>query len=655
MAEPSGGVPQTSARGGARLRLLLLGPMLAQDARCRDVLPRVRKTRAVLAILGLATPRPVLRDELTSLLWSRRARPQALASLRQCVHELQEMLLPLSEGMLRSDRSHLALTTESLWVDVHALSAAGGESLALLRGPLLQDLIGLDPEFDRWLAAERGRIAALARAAAEQVLNGEAGPEAAIAAANRLILAEPVDENAWRAIMSAQAQMGDRAAAELAFERCAAALSASAGTTPSAETRSLLNSIREPETAPPLPAQRRGPGLRLGVLPLRRLDGAGEDPLSLGLAEEITTALSRFRWISCIASTSLERLMGQSRGSSSWWEGLDLDFLLDGAVQQASGRVRVNMRLLDLRVGGEVVWARRFDREATDLLSLQDEVAAETVAQIDPELLLREGSRAVSRTVADPTAYDLMLRAIPAVYRLEESVYTAAGEMLASAVELDPNNAAAHAWWAYWHLFLVGQGWAADPAQAMARAELLAEKAIILDPGDARALTLAGHVRAFLHRRVEEGIALHEQALSLNPNLALAWIFSSLAYTYAGRPREALESARKAKRLAPLDPHGFMIDSALMWPHLVLGEYELAAEIGRRATGVAPGFTANWKLYLSTLGHLGRTKEAESALKHLLELEPGFTVRSAVERSPLLRPEDLAIYAEGLRLAGLEE
>jgi tetratricopeptide (TPR) repeat protein len=170
-----------------------------------------------------------------------------------------------------------------------------------------------------------------------------------------------------------------------------------------------------------------------------------------------------------------------------------------------------------------------------------------------------------------------------------------------------------------------------------------------------RALTLAGHVRAFLHRRVEEGIALHEQALSLNPNLASAWIFSSLAHTYAGRAQEGLDRAVQAKRLAPLDPHGFMIDAALTMPHLVRGEYALAAEIGRRATGVAPGFTANWKLYLCALGHLGRAEEASAALDQLLRLEPGFTVRSAVERSPLLRREDRALYAEGLRLAGLSE
>lgn len=452
---------------------------------------------------------------------------------------------------------------------------------------------------------------------------------------------------------------GDQESAELAYNRCGAALAACTGVAPSNETRALLEvsdglpaAAAGPATAPASPPRGLHPGVRLGVMPLRVLDGTGDDSLSLGLAEEITTALSRFRWISCIASTAMARFAGDGGAGS---EPLDLDFLLDGTVQRGRSRVRVNVRLLDVRAGGEVVWAQRFDRDAADLLSLQDEITAETVAQVDPELLLLEGTRASSRPAAGSNAYDLTIRAIPAVYRLDRAGYDLAGEMLAAAVAADPAHAAAHAWWAYWHLFLVGQGWAADPVRAMARAESLAEQAVILDPGDARALTLAGHVRAFLHRRVEEGIALHERALSLNPNLALAWTFLSLAQTYAGRPDEGLEAARQSKRLAPLDPHGFMVDAALMLSHLIRGEHEVVAEIGRRTTGLAPGFTANWKLYLSSLGHLRRMEQSAVVRDQLLRLEPGFTIRAAIERSPLLRAEDRIVYGDGLRLAGLPD
>ena len=147
-----------------------------------------------------------------------------------------------------------------------------------------------------------------------------------------------------------------------------------------------------------------------------------------------------------------------------------MDYLLDSTLQSSGKYTRINVRLLDLRAGSDVVWARRFDREVDDVLVLQGEIAAETAAQIDLELLLREGERRISGEAGETTAFDLTLRAIPAIYRLEPSGFHAAGELLEAAVAMEPGSATAHAWWAYWHLFLVGQAWAKDPVAAALRA-----------------------------------------------------------------------------------------------------------------------------------------------------------------------------------------
>ncbi len=301
------------------------------------------------------------------------------------------------------------------------------------------------------------------------------------------------------------------------------------------------------------------------------------------------------------------------------------------------------------------MWARRFDRPLDDALTLQSDIAAETAAQIDPELLLHEGERLISCPLVEPTAFDLVLRAIPAIYRLEPSSFHAAGETLAAAVAMDPSNAAAHAWWAYWHLFQVGQGWSKNPVASTLRAGELAERAVTLDPGDARALTLIGHVRGFLHKRAEEAQALHERALSLNPNLPLAWCFSGFAHSYAGHHKAAIDQIMHAQRLSPHDPHAFFFDMALMMPQFLNGDFENAVISGRRAIELNPGCSSTYKGYLATLGHLQRDQETARVLKRLLLLEPGFSVTSAIERSPMMRRDDLALYAEGLRRAGLRE
>jgi tetratricopeptide (TPR) repeat protein len=189
----------------------------------------------------------------------------------------------------------------------------------------------------------------------------------------------------------------------------------------------------------------------------------------------------------------------------------------------------------------------------------------------------------------------------------------------------------------------------------MARADELAERAVALDPFDARALTMAGHVRAYLHRRVDEAIGLHERALALNPNLALAWVFSGMALSYAGRHEEAVRRIERGKKLSPFDPHSFFFDMALMIPNLMLGRYEAAVEISRRAALLSPDFSSNLKGCLCALGHLGWSKEQGAVRDRLLRLEPGFNLAEARARSPLHRAEDLERYIEGLRLAGLPE
>jgi tetratricopeptide (TPR) repeat protein len=238
---------------------------------------------------------------------------------------------------------------------------------------------------------------------------------------------------------------------------------------------------------------------------------------------------------------------------------------------------------------------------------------------------------------------------------MERAPFMHAGEYLARAIELEPEYAAAYAWYAYWHIFLVGQDWSDDPRATMVEAGELAERTIVLDPFDARGLTIAGHVRAYMHRRLHEAAALHERALSLNPNLAMAWALSAITYAYMGEPEEAERRNNRYKRLSPLDPHAFFFDAFFILIHLLKRDYESAVAVGRSVSEMNPSFSATYKPYLSALGHLGRTQEATVVRRRLLAIEPDFTVERFIATSPLERESDRDHYAQGLRLAGLAE
>ncbi|HEY5301328.1 MAG TPA: BTAD domain-containing putative transcriptional regulator, partial [Acetobacteraceae bacterium] len=466
----------------------------------QNVLPGGRKTKALLAVVAMSSPRPALRGRLAELLWSRRPEEQARASLRQEIHRLLEVLSPAGSDVLQVTRDHLTLRPGAAWVDVEEVMRATVKqpaSLSLLDGDLLEDLDGADPAFDTWLTTERERLRDRGRALAEDLLREQDDPDASIPAAQRLLSIDRAHEGAWRALMRAHAARGERGMAIQSYDRCRAALADLMDAAPSSETQKLLNEIRGPAgsrmplrpparpvaldredrgvhpTESPIlaeqhPGHARG-GAHVGVLPFQ-LVGTGEEEthLSPGLAEEITTALSRFRWMFVVASNSLARFAEETRDEDAIRRIFGLDFLLDGSIQRVGARLRVTARLLDLRSGNQVVWARRFDRQANDLLTLQDEIAAEVVAQIDPEILLIESRRVAARPAVDSNAYDLVLRALPLMNRMEHVPFMRAGEFLRRAIELEPDYAAPYAWSAYWHVFLVGQGWADRPQDGMA-------------------------------------------------------------------------------------------------------------------------------------------------------------------------------------------
>ena len=652
------------------LRLRLIGTMDAWGLASERVLPRVRKTRGILAVLALSAGRPVPRARLTGLFWSRRDREQARASLRQSLHELGHALAPCG-GILVTTRETAQLLPERLWVDateVLRLGATEPAALDVIEGTLLADLDGLDPAFDQWLAEERQRFRARARTQAEAHYSAHDPAEVRVVAARRIVQIDPTYEPGWLALIQALGDLGDRSAALAAYDQARAEL-ARVGAEPAAELEATAQRLRlelraagqprtEVSTSHPPPQRATVRGARIGVAPLKLLGtGAGEH-LSIALADEITTALSRLRWLSVVSSATLARLHDPTDTVAARRD-LGLDFLLAGSVQAATSpetgapQVRVALSLLDLRAEAQVVWAQRFDRDASDIFALQDAVASEVVARIDPEILLIEARRAESRVPAPASAYELLLKAIPAIYRLDRVPFMEAGVLLAAAIAREPDYAAPHAWYAYWHIFLVGQGWAENAEEAMRTAGDLATRAIALDPADARGLTIAGHVQAYLHRRHDQAIALHDRALSINPNLPMAWVFSGAAHGYAGRHAEAIRRIERYRRLSPMDPHAFLFETGLMTPHILQGDYAEAVRIGEAVTAMQPNLTAAWKPYAIALALMGRDQEAREAARRLLALEPGFTISGFLATTPYVRPEDLATLAAGLERAGL--
>jgi DNA-binding SARP family transcriptional activator/TolB-like protein/Flp pilus assembly protein TadD len=666
-------VDEAQAEEGVAIRLRLIGQMEAWTVNSESVLPPGKKTRALLAIVVLSAPKPMLRSRLAELLWSRRPEEQARASLRQEIHRLLEVLSPAGQEILAINRDSLALRPGTVWVDVDEVlraTTANPGALALLDSELLEELDGVDPAFDVWLHSERERLRDRARKVAEDLLSEQVAPEQLIPVAQQLLAIDRAHEGAWRALMRAHAERGERAMAIQSYDRCRAVLADMLDAAPSPETQALLAEIRsgksvrvvpsapapspvEPPRSTPVVSARGGP--RIGIPPLKLMGTeATENYLAEGLAEEITTGLSRFRWLSLVSTPSISHAFGEGRDDAALRQSAGLDYLLDGTVQRAMERLRITLRLVDLRDGNQVVWTRRFDRPVDDLLSIQDEVAAEAVAQIDPELLRLESRRALMIPLAEASAMDLTLRALPAMTRSDRGQFLEAGEFLRRALEKQPDIAASHTWSAYWLTLQVEHGWAEHPDSATEAAARHAERAITLEPQNARAFSVLGHIRA-MQRRIPEAISLHERALALNPNLGMAWALSGLTHLYAGDLAEAERMLRQYKQLSPTDPFAFQYDIGFSTVALLKRDYEAAANLGRAASELNPDFGPAYKPYLAALGYLDRAQETTLIRRRLLAAELGFNLRRLLASTPFARAEDRDLIMEGLRRAGVAE
>jgi adenylate cyclase len=358
------------------------------------------------------------------------------------------------------------------------------------------------------------------------------------------------------------------------------------------------------------------------VLPFTNFSPDQEgDYFADGMLMEIVTALSRFKSIFVIASGSSLALKGEAAANPvEAARTLGVRYVLQGSVRKAGGRVRITVQLVDASDGAQI-WGDRFDDTLEDVFELQDRVALAVAGIIEPTVKMTELRRASTRRRENMSAYDLYLRAL----HLEKSVAKAdvleAVALLNRAIEIDETYAAALSLGAWLHSWVFVNGWSDDPAADRKRAQELAHKALRMGRDDADVLHYVAFALLILGEKIGDAIALIDQATTLNPGLASAWMASGWIHAYAGEPEKALDHARISMRLDPrsLFEGGYQL-------HVVgLAEFELgrfadAARSLRDAVHLLPAFAANRAFLGACYAHLGDLDAARKELAAYAEL-----------------------------------
>ena len=329
-------------------------------------------------------------------------------------------------------------------------------------------------------------------------------------------------------------------------------------------------------------------------------------------------------------------------------------YVLEGSVRKAGNRLRIAGQLIDAETGAHL-WADRFEGALEDMFDLQDHVTASVVGAIAPKLQHEEIKRARRKPTENLAAYDYYLRGLAKVRPWTVDANREALQLFCKAIELDRGLACAYGMAAYSIVVRKARGWMIERVQESAEGTRLARKAVHLGGDDPVALCMGGYALAFVAQEFDDATAFMDRGLAVNPNLAQAWMLSAWLRVWRGEPDLALEHVARAVRLSPLDPSMYLMHGAMAYAHFLASRYDMASSCAEKAMRDNPTFLLAISVSAASNAVAGRLEPAQKAMARALEFNPGLRVSNLRDFAPFRQAKDLAVFAEGLRKAGLPE
>jgi TolB-like protein/Tfp pilus assembly protein PilF len=393
----------------------------------------------------------------------------------------------------------------------------------------------------------------------------------------------------------------------------------------------------------------------VAVMPCANLSGdPDEEYLCDGFTEDIITALARHRSLFVIARNSVFAFKEHGGDVRDVGAKLGADYIVEGSIRRRGGKIRVTAHLIETGTG-QLLWTDRYDEHLEALFEVQDAITNMIVASIETEIGTAERSRLVRRAPVSLRAWDLFQLGTRHLYKSTRQDNLDAQRLLRLAIDNDDRLASAHAYLSY-AILLSMLYFDAEPEESRLDEVLtFARRAMEIDDRDAQIRFVYG--RALLARRsYVDALDELEQAAELNPALAVSHCGIGDSLAYEGRYEEAFRHFARAIELGAHDPQRWAFLAYRAMAHLFARQFRLAADWAQKATRVPNCHYWPFSHRVSALGHLGATDELRAAVQALLDRKPGFNCQAARQRLFYIKnPEQIDIYLEGLRKAGIPE
>lgn len=393
----------------------------------------------------------------------------------------------------------------------------------------------------------------------------------------------------------------------------------------------------------------------IAVLPFEDISTTPEpDRFADGLVEDITTALSQFRWLLVSARGSRSAYPVRGGDAGALGRELGVRYILRGTVRRAGSRVCIVAQLID--TASEVhLWASRFDEALGCGLDLQERITASVVGAIAQKLEDTEIVRARLKLPEELDAQAFTLRGMGSLYQWTRAGVGEALGLFRKAIQLDPEFAPAHAMAAYCYVQRRSYGWTADREREAAESAQLARRAAELAGDDAVSLSRAAHAIAAAGGDIDSGADFAERAVARNPYLAAAWYASGWIRMFLGNPEFAAEHLQRAARLSQFDQITVKIQAGIAYAHFFTGRYDEAAASAECALRARPNYLT--ALRAAAAGHAlaGRLDRARALISQMRLHDPVLRISTLPNLLPFHRRQDFTKWVDALGAAGLPE
>ena len=655
-------------------RFHLLGPPKFQTVAGDPVAIRSRKGTGLLACLALADGKSVGRDHLCALLWSDRQTAQARASLRQLLVDLRQDFGHASHILDTATDGAISFHETAVLSDVAEFQrlrrADDRQSLeqafALRRGQFLEGLAPENAVFADWLEDNRRVLDNLwceATARLLRVLEREGDHRRSQDVAGRLLSIDPLCELAHQSVIRAHIAMNNRSLALRHYQEFREKLDRELGAEPDALTRQIVQDVSAQHTvltpsaetsASAVPTRR--PKASIAVLPFEQSGGNPDDlHFAAGLAEDLTTELSRFADLAVIAQASVWQ---HAQAAEGRLRGLDAEYLVRGSVRRADRRVRITASLVHA-ADGVTLWSERFDRDFSDLFALQDDIVRRVVAVLAARVQAFEMEKTLQKPAVGYEAYDLFLKARFLQRESRREGILAARALLREAIAREPRFASAYAELSLGYSYEYQSDWSTDLESARREAVAAAEQAVAIDHTNSNAHRALAEAQFYCNKNLDIAKAQVDMALAQNPNDQFSMCLLGFALACNGHVADGQRYSLESLKLSPLVPEPCVF--AIAVGAYLEGNFADAASGFVRIAGTIDEALA---LRAASLWNLGQTDAAREVMQRFMALKrqkmaeyPGDNAekwRSYLLRIiPISDPASLEKLFEGFRSAGL--